>query len=76
MSDGIPNDGDRVDAALKELGEHFDSVMIFTTRHESTEAGTHTVAKGVGNWYARFGQVVEWVDKENEIARAEARNSL
>lgn len=61
----------RIQAALDALGEHFDSVMIFTTRHESSEDGTTAIAKGVGNWYARYGQVVEWVNREEAVSRAE-----
>jgi len=56
------------------LGEHFDSVQIFTTRHEPTTAGgTATVQYGVGNYYARYGQAREWVLKQDEWTRVEAR---
>ena len=67
------NDEDqrRVQAALDALGEHFDSVMIFVTLHTSTEDGTEAYAKGIGNWYARYGQVVEWVNREEAVSRNE-----
>lgn len=56
------------------LGEHFDSVQIFTTRHESSEQdGTVTVHLGVGNWFARYGQVSEWLIKQDEWTRMNAR---
>ena len=50
------HDVNRVNKALEELGEHFDSVHIFATRHESGESGgTININKGVGNWFARYG---------------------
>lgn len=55
----------RVARALRELGEHFDTVQIFATRHESGEEnGTVHVSLGLGNWYARFGQVQMWLNAE------------
>lgn len=64
----------RVTEALNSLGEHFDSVHIFATRHEpATENGTVAVQRGVGNWFARYGQVREWVLKRDESSREQAR---
>jgi hypothetical protein len=57
-----------------QLAEHFDSVQIFATRHEAgTEDGTVTVNHGTGNWFARYGQIVEWVTKKREEARLSVR---
>lgn len=50
-----------IDAAFGNLSEHFDSVIIFATRHISNDRGTLKWTRGGGNWYARFGQVKEWV---------------
>ncbi len=56
--------------ALHSLGEHFDSVHIFATRHEPAEAkGTITFNDGVGNWYARYGQIREWLLQADESSR-------
>lgn len=61
---------------LEQLGEHFDSVQIFATRHEhGTLDGTVTVQLGTGNWYARYGQIHEWLIKNDESARHAARKS-
>lgn len=38
------------------------SVQIFVTKHED---GTGSMIHGSGNWYARYGQIKEWVI-ENE----------
>lgn len=54
-----------VDAALNVLIEHFDTVQIFATRHMGDE-GTAQVARGRGNWFARKGQVEEWLDVSKE----------
>ena len=58
--------------AAEQLGEHFDTVQIFVTRHESGDKGgtLHNEA-GVGNWYARYGQVREWVMQQEEVGRRE-----
>lgn len=59
---------------LNKLGEHYDSVQIFCTRHEpATEGGTITVQMGTGSWYARYGHVQEWLIKQNERARLNER---
>lgn len=61
---------------LNELGEHFDSVQLFVTRHEpEIEQGTITLQMGIGNWFARYGQVTEWVIKKNESARMDERRA-
>jgi len=59
------DDNELLRSAIDKLGEHFDSVQIFVTKHLGTESGgTHSKAVGVGNWYARYGQVVEWLIRE------------
>jgi hypothetical protein len=50
----------RIQKALDELGEHFDAVHIFASRHESSEGKTYEWQKGVGNFNTRFGQVALW----------------
>lgn len=64
----------RVDQALDLLREHFDTIQIFVSRNESGELdGTVTVHKGVGNWFARFGQVRAWMIKEEQSLRLEVK---
>jgi hypothetical protein len=64
----------RIDAALKTLGEHFDAVHIFVSRHEGGELnGTISANKGCGNYCARYGQVKTWVEGEEEKAKMQAR---
>jgi hypothetical protein len=53
---------------VEALGEFFDTVQIFVTRDE--DHATHSVHLGAGNWFARLGQVTEWVTKEDECSRS------
>lgn len=64
----------RCQEAAQALGEHFDSVQVFATRHEEgTSHGTINIHVGVGNWFARFGQVRDWVVKKEEETKVEIR---
>ena len=68
------SDLDMVRATAEKLGEHFDTVLILTTRHEAgQEDGTVNVNYGVGNWFARYGQAKEWVLKCDERTKAFVR---
>lgn len=51
--------------AISQLIEHFDAVQIFVSRHDGGEEETMAIHLGEGNWYARFGQVMDWMNKEN-----------
>ncbi len=70
----VKDDIKRIEACLQHLGEYFDAVHIFATRHEAgEEGGTIKVQKGVGNWYARYGQIHEFMITTDEDARIYAR---
>ena len=60
-----------IEGALTTLGDHFDSVHIFCTRYEpeTKVGGTSAINKGVGNWFARYGQIREWLICQDEEAR-------
>lgn len=75
MSADAPIDPDieRLTKAATVLMEHFDSVQIFCTRHEGD--GTVRISEGAGNYYARFGQVEEWMIREKEVCRKPQRTS-
>jgi hypothetical protein len=59
------NDDDilSVDSCVKDLMNKFDSVQIFCTRHRQDCQSTISVHRGDGNWFARIGQIKEWVIK-------------
>lgn len=51
-----------VKRACQELGEHFDSVQIFVSRHEQgIEDGTLDASWGAGNFFSRYGQIKFWL---------------
>lgn len=55
------------------LMEHFDSVQIFVTRKSDDAEGTVNANKGDGNWFARYGQVKDWITRSEERSREEVR---
>lgn len=65
----------RLEEACQVLSEHFDSVQIFVTRCEmGVEDGTVNANFGTGNWFARFGQVQNWMLKAQERIKLEVRS--
>ncbi len=63
-----------LDDACMRLGEHFDTVQIFVTRHDNDDEGTVTAHLGHGNWFARRGQISEWLMKSNERSKEIVRH--
>ena len=57
---------------LDQLIEHFDSVQIFATRGQG-DGNTGYVHLGAGNFYANYGAVREWMIRQDEMARMDAR---
>lgn len=66
-------DTKRVDDARTALMEHFDSVRIFVTRHDGSEANTACYETGGGNFYAQLGQVTEWLAIQDQFQREHAK---
>ena len=60
-----------LDAHVARLCEHFDTVQIFVTRHDGEYC--MVANRGNGNWYARYGQIHEWLIQEDERAREQMR---
>lgn len=74
-------DMERLKQAVSTLREFFDAVQIFATQlREDGEpgpggqegGGTLKFCAGGGNWYARYGQVRDWVNCEEACARQQA----
>jgi hypothetical protein len=55
------------------LMEHFDSVQIFATKNDEAEETTQAFNHGNGNWYARYGQIQEWMTQQSERAAIQIR---
>lgn len=45
-----------------QLSEHFESVQIFVTKQR--KEGTESLRWGDGNWFARYGQIVTWIQEQ------------
>lgn len=74
MDDEKDRDVELLKKAAESLGEHFDSVQIFASRHEpETENGTVSCNEGTGNWFARIGQVREWLIRRDEESKEAVR---
>lgn len=63
-----------VTQAVESLGEHFDSVEIFVSSHRPDLGGSRALNRGCGNWYTRYGQITEWIVRENEREREHLRH--
>jgi hypothetical protein len=67
-------DLEMIERHARALGEHFDSVQIFATNHNASGGGdTRSFTYGVGNFYARYGQVTEWMLRSDEQNRIDER---
>lgn len=64
-----------VEKHVNQLAEHFDTVHIFATRQDSTEDGTVNISFGAGNWFARYGQIREFLVKSDERTRKHVQES-
>lgn len=51
--------------ASVQLMEHFETVQIFVTRDNGPEGETMAANYGGGNWYARSGQIREWIVQQD-----------
>jgi hypothetical protein len=62
----------------RALMEHFDNIQIFVNRHDpkgDDEGGTLNIQWGLGNWFARYGQIREWlVIEENRMIPPDSRD--
>jgi len=59
-------DMETLKAHVVELRKRFDSVRIFCTRDKPNMAGTMSCDWGGGNWFAQYGQIVQWVEQESK----------
>ncbi len=60
---------------VDQLGEHFDTVQILVTRldYDKDRGCTVNIARGTGNWFARFAQAKTFVIREEERERIACR---
>lgn len=59
-----------VDQHVAQLGEHVDSVAVFVTvGSEDGQCDTIACDGGCGNFYARQGQIEEWLTIQKQYQR-------
>jgi hypothetical protein len=62
----------KVDDFISEMGEHFESARFFGSFNEGNgETGSYT--SGSGNFHAQYGQIREWITRQDEMVRMNAR---
>lgn len=61
---GREEDLSAVKEACRSLLGRFDNVQIFASRHVEDEGGAANVNFGMGNFFARYGQVKLWCVRE------------
>lgn len=58
-----------VDEFILKISEHVDSVTVFVNKkRDEGNKGTWHMINGYGNWYARFGQILDWVEQQKAIS--------
>ena len=70
-------DGERnklIDQHVDALMEHFSTVNILVTYPCEDGNGTMGVARGAGDFYARFGMAMEFIDRAKADTLAEKIN--
>jgi len=61
-----------VQKAVDALGEEFDTVHIFVTKHEGSINATFAGGRHCGSCYTRYGQIREWLITVDEQTRRDA----
>lgn len=59
--------------ACTRIQEHVDTIQIFVTFHAEDGQSTKSFTSGRGNFYARQGQIEEWVRFQHEYQKQEAK---
>lgn len=60
---------------MEKLGEHCDSIQLLATWTE--EGNTHRYKFGTGNWYARRGLAMEFIEQDQaQTAAKEISDAL
>jgi hypothetical protein len=57
---------DLIKNQIKILMASFDTIQIFATKYDPTTGATSHFSSGDGNYFARYGQVCEWLVREDQ----------
>lgn len=64
-----------IESHIAQLSEHFETVQIFVTKVLSETDETLSYGVGAGNWYARYGQTVDWLVTQDERTKLKLKRS-
>lgn len=64
---------EQLEKVLGSLGEQWENIQVFLNRTDPNGHGTQKLIMGRGNFYARKGQVRDWLDGDDESTREESR---
>lgn len=64
---------EQIDKALQNLREYFETVQILCTSLLPDDGKTRFWQRGSGNWFARVGQIKDWIIRQDEESRCEVR---
>ena len=67
-------DLERLMDACDRLSAYFETVQIFATKpNKDKDNSTLMFNQGQGNYFARYGQVKDWILREEEVSRNQVR---
>lgn len=61
----------KIKLMCEELYPNLDSIQVFATKHDGNEYGTTRFTWGLGNFYSRYGQILQWVKNEDNFIEEE-----
>lgn len=67
-------DEERLEKAVETLGEFFDTVQVFVSRHDTETNCTYKVECGSGNLLARMYQAEVWLGEQQPQDENEEEN--
>ncbi len=73
MDEKYQEESELIQSLIESISDRFDTIQVFTTSHNPDTGETTHIAMGTGNFYARIGQIDEWVRMQKEIVREKAK---
>jgi predicted CoA-binding protein len=62
-----------IQSLIESITDRFDTIQVFTTSHNRETGETTYIGMGTGNFYARIGQIKEWLQLQKDIINQKAK---
>jgi hypothetical protein len=62
-----------IQSLIESIEDRFNTIQVFTTSHDPATGETTYIGMGTGNFYARIGQIDEWLRMQKEIVSEKAK---